>query len=174
LKAGSNGVLTAVTRTDATHLRYEWKERYPIDYYLISASVAPYVDYSYYVHFTGSYDSMLVQNYIYPNVLSSTYYKHVIDSTGMMIDYFSTLYSRYPFWKEKYGHCMAPLSGGMEHQTMTTIGYFSPTVVAHELSHQWFGDNATCATWSDIMMNEGLPAILNISTSIISIAMPRL
>ena len=155
MKAGSNGLLKAVTTIDSTHVRYEWKERFPIDYYLISASVAPYIDYSYYMHFSGSYDSMLVQNYIYPNPATLPAFKQVIDSTGMMIDYFSTLYGRYPFWKEKYGHCMAPLSGGMEHQTMTTLGYFEGTVVAHELGHQWFGDNVTCGTWADIFCNEG-------------------
>jgi aminopeptidase N len=155
LKAGSNGLLKAVTRTDATHLRYEWSERYPIDYYLVSASVARYVDYSYYMHFTGSYDSMLVQNYVYSNPLTLPFFKNVIDSTGLMIDYFSNIYSRYPFWQEKYGHCMAPLSGGMEHQTMTTLGYFEGSVVAHELGHQWFGDNVTCGTWADIFCNEG-------------------
>jgi aminopeptidase N len=158
LKAGSNGMLTNITPVDATHDRYEWKERYPIDYYLISAAVAPYVDYSYYMHFSGSTDSMLVQNYVYSNPATLPYFKSVIDSTGMMIDYFSKLYGRYRFWKEKYGHCMARLSGGMEHQTMTTLGFFEGTLVAHELGHQWFGDNVTCATWADIFVNEGFAA----------------
>jgi aminopeptidase N len=155
LKAGSNGLLSAITPMDATHNRYEWKERYPIDYYLISAAVAPYVDYSYYMHFSGSTDSMLVQNYVYSNPATLPYFKNVIDSTGLMINYFSKLYGRYPFWQEKYGHCMARLNGGMEHQTMTTLGFFEGTLVAHELGHQWFGDNVTCATWADIVMNEG-------------------
>ncbi len=155
MRAGSNGLLQAVTRIDSSHVRYEWKERYPIDHYLISASVAPYIDYSYYMHFTGSDDSMLVQNYVYPNPATLPAFKRVIDSTAMMIDYLSTLYGRYPFWKEKYGHCMAPLSGGMEHQTMTTLGYFEGSVVAHELGHQWFGDNVTCGSWADIFCNEG-------------------
>lgn len=158
LKAGSNGLLKAITPIDATHVRYEWKERYPIDYYLISVAVAPYVDYSYYMHFTGSTDSMLVQNYVYNNPGTLPAFKSVIDSTGMMIDYLSALYGRYPFWQEKYGHCMARLSGGMEHQTMTTLGYFDGTLVVHELGHQWFGDNVTCATWADIAMNEGFAA----------------
>jgi aminopeptidase N len=50
---------------------------------------------------------------------------------------------------------MAPFSGGMEHQTMTSIGFFDFEIDAHELLHQWFGDNVTCATWKDIFVNEG-------------------
>ena len=155
LKAGSNGTLQAITTIDSTHIRYEWKERHPIDYYLISLAVANYVDYSYFMHFSGSTDSMLIQNYVYNNSATLPYFRSIIDSTGMMVDFYSTLFGRYPFWNEKYGHCMAPLGGGMEHQTMTTLGYFSSTVVAHELGHQWFGDHVTCGTWADIFMNEG-------------------
>jgi aminopeptidase N len=155
LKAGSNGILQAITPMGGSRNRFEWKERYPIDYYLISLAASRYVDYSYYMHFSGSADSMLVQNYIYDNPGTLTAFKSIIDSTAQQIDYFSTLFGRYPFWKEKYGHCMAPLSGGMEHQTMTTLGFFESWLVAHELGHQWFGDNVTCGSWADITMNEG-------------------
>lgn len=155
LKAGSNGLLQAVTPMGGGRNRYEWKHRYPIDYYLVSASVGRYVDYSYFMHFTGSADTMLVQNYVYDNPFTLPFFKSVIDSTGILVDYFSSIYGRYPFWKEKYGHCMAPLSGGEEHQTMTTLGFFKGWLVAHELGHQWFGDNVTCGTWRDIAMNEG-------------------
>jgi aminopeptidase N len=72
-----------------------------------------------------------------------------------MLELFSDLYTLYPFHQEKYGHCLTELSGGMEHQTMTTIGHFGFGIVAHELAHMWFGDNVTCATWSDIWVNEG-------------------
>ena len=50
---------------------------------------------------------------------------------------------------------MAPLSGGMEHQAMTTQGFFEKTLTAHELAHQWWGDHVTCASWADIWVNEG-------------------
>ena len=38
---------------------------------------------------------------------------------------------------------------------MTTQGYFVRDLTAHELGHQWFGDNVTCGTWEDIWLNEG-------------------
>ncbi len=159
LKAGSNGLLKAVTSIPGAKKRYEWSSRYPIDYYLISASVGPYVDYSYYQHFSGSSDSMLVQSFIYNNPATLPFFRSNIDSVGLELDYFSQLFGRYPFWKEKYGHCMAPINGGMENQTMTTLGGFSGpffgTVPPHELAHQWFGDHVTCGTWGDIWLNEG-------------------
>jgi aminopeptidase N len=77
-----------------------------------------------------------------------------INATKSMIELFSDLFGLYPFYKEKYGHVMAPFSGGMEHQTMTSLGIFNFGIVAHELAHQWFGDNVTCATWKDIWLNE--------------------
>ncbi|MEQ8521115.1 MAG: hypothetical protein RIC15_03080, partial [Vicingaceae bacterium] len=46
--AGSNGVLENITSITGGKKRYEWKSRYPIAYYLISVSVAQYVDYTIY------------------------------------------------------------------------------------------------------------------------------
>ena len=153
-KAGSNGLLTNVVNLGNGKARYEWKSKYPIDYYLISVAVAEYIDYSFYAHPAGG-DSVLVQNYIYNNPATLTQFQTVIDQTDDLIELFTNQFGLYPFNSEKYGHCMAPLSGGMEHQTMTTLGFFDLTLVAHELAHQWFGDNVTCKTWSDIFVNEG-------------------
>lgn len=156
LKAGANGVLKNVTALPGGFSRYEWKTNIPIDYYLVAFSAAPYTDYSFYVHFPNSNDSMLVQNYVYgDNPQTLPFWKNEIDSVADMILYFSDLVGRYPFWQEKYGHLLAPLGGGMEHQTMTTQGTFETLLSAHELFHQWFGDWVTCATWKDIWLNEG-------------------
>ena len=78
-----------------------------------------------------------------------------IDETVDFIELFADLFGPYPFQDEKYGHCMAPLSGGMEHQTMTTQGWFAKGLTSHELGHQWWGDNVTCSSWADIWVNEG-------------------
>lgn len=154
LKAGSNGVLTGVMDLPGGKKQFRWKNRAPIDYYLISFAVAQYVDYSFYQPLDGG-DSVLLQNYVYDNPATLPFYKLQIDSVGRMLSYYSQLFGRYPFWQEKYGHCMAPINGGMEHQTMTTLGNFNTGLSAHELVHQWFGDYVTCGSWSDIWLNEG-------------------
>jgi aminopeptidase N len=154
--AGSEGLLTRVVDLGNGKKRYEWKTRYPIDYYLLSYAVADYRDFSFYAHPdnpTG--DSVLVQNYIYNSDEYLLQNKSRIKRTGDFIDLYVKLFGPYPFRKEKYGQCLTELHGGMEHQTMTTLGNFGFDLVAHELGHMWFGDNVTCADWSDIWVNEG-------------------
>lgn len=155
LKAGSNGVLMNEVVLPNNEIRFEWETNYPIDFYLISLAVGPYIEYSYKVKPVTSPDSILIQNYIYDNPGTLPNFIDDIDETGDMMIFFSNIYGNYPFWEEKYGHCMAPLSGGMEHQTMTTQGFFVRWLTAHEIGHQWFGDNVTCNDWSHIWVNEG-------------------
>jgi aminopeptidase N len=153
-KAGSTGTLTKIAAVGDSRVQYQWKTRYPIAFYLISFAVADYQDYSFHVGLNAG-DSLLVKNYIYnrPGYLEST--KAEIDRTASFLKLYSKLFGPYPFMKEKYGHCVAPIGGGMEHQTMTTLNNFGYTLVSHELAHQWFGDHTTCATWQDIWVNEG-------------------
>lgn len=154
--AGSNGLLTDVVTLPDSKLRYEWKSNYPIAGYLISFAVSQYQEYNIYAHpeeMMG--DSVLIQNFIYDAAGCLENYKDGIDETPGMVELFSDLYYLYPFHEEKYGHCLTDLGGGMEHQTMSTMGGFGFWLVAHELGHMWFGDNVTCATWSDIWVNEG-------------------
>lgn len=154
-KAGSNGILENVVDLGNGTSRYEWFHRYPIDYYLISVAIAEYVEYNIYANPVGATSPVLIQNYIYNNPSTLSYFQNDIDETVDFMELLANLYGPYPFDKEKYGHCMAPLSGGMEHQTMTTQGFFEKGLTTHELGHQWWGDNVTCESWADIWVNEG-------------------
>lgn len=153
--AASNGLLKNVTQLPGNKVLYEWKSYYPIAYYLISMAVANYQEYSFYAPLRDNLDSVLVQNFIYdrPGILENN--KEIIDKTAPMISLMSELWGNYPFASEKYGHAMAPMGGAMEHQTISTMGYFGFDITAHELAHHWFGNNVTCGTWNDIWINEG-------------------
>ncbi|MCK4880622.1 MAG: T9SS type A sorting domain-containing protein [Bacteroidales bacterium] len=159
LLAGSNGLLVEVEEAGSDHI-LTWKTHYPMVYYLLSFAVADYMDYSFYAPLSDEGDSVLVQNYIYDTDDVLTDWKEGIDETGPLITLFSQLLTDYPFADEKYGHCMAPMGGGMEHQTMTTIQDFRFFLVAHELAHQWFGDHITCGNWQDIWINEGFASYM--------------
>lgn len=156
---GSNGKLQNVVVV-GNKKRYEWKSRKPIDYYLISIAVAKYKEYRLYAK--PQYlapDSILIQNYIYDGAINNATWisgqKVELNKMPQTMNLFCNLFGMYPFHKEKYGHCMAPFGGGMEHQTMTSIGFFDFYIDAHELGHQWWGDNVTCKSWGDIWINEG-------------------
>jgi aminopeptidase N len=160
-KAGSNGLLENVVDLGNGTSRYEWKNTHLIDYYLISVAVAHYVEYNVYANPVGSPAPVLIQNYIYDNPATLPNFQADINETADFMELFATLVGPYPFDDQKYGHCMAPLSGGMEHQTMTTQGFFEKSLTAHELGHMWFGDHVTCATWADIWVNEGFASYLD-------------
>jgi aminopeptidase N len=154
-KVGSNGLLKSITPMGNGKHQFKWETRYKMDYYLVAITVGQYLEYLQYAKPKQLNDSILIQHYIYNNPLAYSNNATSINATKSMVELFSDLFGLYPFYKEKYGHMMAPFSGGMEHQTMTSMGIFNFGIVAHELAHQWFGDNVTCATWKDIWLNEG-------------------
>lgn len=159
LMVGSNGTLVGVKEENGTRT-YTWKTNYPMAYYLISFAVADYRDFSFYASLSEEGDSVLVQNFIYDSDEVFSEWEDKIRMTAPLISSFSELLTDYPFSKEKYGHCMAPMGGGMEHQTMTTLHDFDFFLVAHELAHQWFGDHITCGNWQDIWINEGFASYM--------------
>ncbi len=157
-KVGSNGLLKNVV-LNGNNKRYEWRNDHIIAYYLISVATSNYVEYDCYAHLTYlPNDSVLVQNYVNYSEYNSSWWaydKQTLDFTGIVMDLYSRLFGMYPFYKQKYGHCLVPIGGAMEHQTMTSTGFISINVQNHELGHQWWGDNVTCKSWGDIWINEG-------------------
>ncbi|QKZ14608.1 M1 family aminopeptidase [Spirosoma sp. KUDC1026] len=150
----SNGTLASITDNPDNTKTYFWRNRHTIAHYLISIASSNYTRYD--TPFTSGNRVVPVTHYVYPEVLSSV--KANLDLTPKMMQLFSTQFGTYPFSAEKYGHAQFGTgNGGMEHQTISSMeeAAFTPTVIAHELAHQWFGDKITCRNWENIWLNEG-------------------
>lgn len=161
LVAISNGKLIGVTANASSHTKtYHWKESVPHSTYLASLVVGPFTK------FEAKYKDIPVEYYVAPGVDRATT-ERSFGLTPDMIAFFSDMTRReYPY--EKYAQsAMERYGGGMENISATTQtdqtlhderaeqDYSSLGLVAHELAHQWFGDLITCASWSDIWLNEG-------------------
>jgi aminopeptidase N len=156
----SNGSLLNVSTGADGWKTYHWQELYPIANYLISANVTNYAEFSSsYKSLDGKTD-MPIRYYVYPEDQQQAMLN--FQRVPEMIQTFAKMVGEYPFLNEKYGMVSFPFPGGMEHQTLTSIWDLSAgstdandLLFAHELAHQWFGDDVTCATWNDIWLNEG-------------------
>jgi len=148
----SNGkLMDIVNNGNGTHT-YKWKSSYPIAQYLLSMAITNYSQYTNYYHYSPT-DSMPIDHFLYPSSLSFNISQ--LDKTPGMIKIYAENFGEYPFLKEKYGHAEFGWGGGMEHQTITSMGGFSDYLIAHELAHMWYGDNITCKDWHHIWLNEG-------------------
>ncbi len=161
MSAASNGVLQkSEVNPDSTETFF-WREDYPLSTYLISVAATNFV------RFTDEYTSMdgatvmPLVFMVYPEHEQLARQKFAVTRTALQT--LAPLFGEYPFINEKYGMAEFPWGGGMEHQTMTSLGsniIGSPTntgrgVIVHELGHQWWGDLVTMTEWHDIWLNEG-------------------
>ncbi len=151
----SNGLLEAVDPVPPNKLRYHWRTEYPTEDYLYCIGATNYHQFG--TTWTYGDTNMPLQFFIYPEYDSAGNRAAWQDLTLAALTAYSDLFGLYPFPAEKYGMLNFGWGGGMEHQTMTSIGpyFWWESGIVHELAHQWWGDWVTCATWHDIWLNEG-------------------
>jgi len=154
-EVAANGTLTETTDNgDST--TYVWDAPDPMASYLATIDIA-------------DFDSETMEG---PNGITIRNYYVVGLPEGVnkafarqseMIEFFSEVFGPYPF--DVYGSLVLNTRNGvaLENQTLSVYGSdminvdditSSETVVAHELSHQWFGDSVSVADWGDIWLNE--------------------
>lgn len=147
----SNGVLVSEIDNGLTSTAH-WNESYPIATYLVHLGVYPYSV------STGSYESIGGETvdlvfYDFPSEVGNNAAGNAI--VDDMLAVYEGLFGEYPYPTEKYGHNQSLFGGGMEHQTCSSIGIYFESLIAHEATHQWWGDLVTCETYNHVWLNEG-------------------
>jgi hypothetical protein len=153
MRTTANGMLLGVDDLGDGRSRTRFRTEYPLATYLACFASTNFNTWTR----TWTYDgkSMPVEF----NLYSETYQILPEPQAGnilAMLTVFSDLFGPYPFIDEKYGIYQFGFGGGMEHQTNTgQYALDGGWLSAHELAHQWWGDNVTCKDWSHIWLNEG-------------------
>lgn len=151
MAAVSNGLLQGVDPLSGNRARSRWKSDYPMAAYLASFVVTEWSRRT--DTYTGFGANMPVEFWVFPESFVS--WGPGMDRVVPMLTALSSAYGQYPFAAEKYGIAQFTWNGGMEHQTVSSQVNVTESITAHELAHQWWGDNVTCETWSDAWLNEG-------------------
>ncbi len=155
----SNGLEVSQT-TSGNFKTTHFHHGYPIPAYLIAIAVTNYQIYNQQAGLgTTASPYFPIVNYLYPE--SATANITNLAPTPAIMNFFESKFGNYPFRTEKYGHAQFGWGGGMEHTTVSFMGSFGRSLIAHEMAHQWFGDKITCGTWQDIWLNEGITEYLS-------------
>ena len=168
----ANGYLKSHTHTASTET-WDWNAPHPKSTYLIAFSAGPLSEHhtslgqaadGNVAHFGNG--SMPVDSYVQPRYASLN--APCFGDTNDIVAYFQQIIGvKFPW--EKYDQTTAErfTYGGMENASATTQTdrALHPAVenlerpcdglVAHELAHQWWGDDVTMADWSNTWINEG-------------------
>ncbi len=159
----TNGTLVdSVINAGDKSRTFTFINRYPMATYLVGLSIARYNRY-----YRGSVNiggfNVPVVYYLFAGKTDYTPILNAMDKVTELLQQFSLKFGDYGFLDKlrggKHGFYEGlGTFGGMEHQTFSAISTNSLTnlpLLAHELSHQWFGDKISFGKWNDLWLAEG-------------------
>ncbi|MFG6403455.1 M1 family aminopeptidase [Microbacterium sp. P04] len=161
--AVSNGELTSRTPSaDGTRTTWVWKQSEQMASELAMISIGRYDIIEGQVALS---DGRTIPSWSFmDSALSPTNKATITTRTGQLgtiIRNLETLYGPYP--GNSTGVVIDTVPGGISYALETQDRSFFPSTgsvngntLIHELAHQWYGDNVSPVTWTDIWINEGM------------------
>ena len=149
----SNGHLTRLV-TEGGRTTSSWQLTEPASSYLVTLAIGDYA------HRSNTTDDGLRVDYWTPRGMV----RHLdqLQTAAESVDWIETKLGPYPF--DSLGLVVTASQSAMETQTMLTLGnseyVLSPQVIAHELVHQWYGDQVSPADWRDVWLSEGMTMLM--------------
>ncbi|HYG50334.1 MAG TPA: M1 family metallopeptidase, partial [Flavobacteriales bacterium] len=155
----ANGLLVQET-TVGSDVTRKWVMSDPIPSYLACVAVNNYT------HVNQQYISTITTDTTPIMLISlaadTTNFKNSFINLNQALEQYETGYGPYEW--EKVGYVAVPFSAGaMEHATCIAYPKFAingsttyQNLMAHELSHHWWGDLVTCLTAEEMWINEGM------------------
>ncbi len=156
VEALSNGVLTGKQQQIAGMVRWNWRSVKPQAPYLTFLAIGQYEV----REATAPNGQPLVTAYGDDLGDNGPAARASVERTPEVIEVLEQSFGPYPF-EAQGGIVDTSLGFALENQTRPVYddGFFrrgaNTSVVAHELTHQWFGDSVSVDDWREIWLNEG-------------------
>jgi hypothetical protein len=152
-EVAANGVLEQTTDNGDT-TTYVFEARDPMVSYLTTVNIYD----GFNLKTSTSASGVPIRNYFATGIPEEKL--ALFDLQPKMVDFFSQIYGPYPF--ELYGAVVvnAETGSALETQTLSIFGVdilersTLEETIAHEISHQWFGNHIALSDWKDLWLNE--------------------